>query len=129
MASNSRSSERTIALLLRNAKVQNHSLGSRIDREVMPKFSLVVATQPPSSHSCKECVSTVNTPYVPSCDLVWSGNTFTGTTELQFFDAQATIWSGNTIPSGACLDIVDEDDGEVIPLSTFAEQSGLPGSC
>ena len=49
---------------------------------------------------------------------------------MEFFDAQDTVWSGNTIPSsGVCVDIVTSDDGELIPLSTFASSDGLPAEC
>ena len=62
---------------------------------------------------------------VPSAD-----NEFTGTTELEFFDAQGTVWSGNTIPSsGVCVDNITSDNGESVPLSTFASSDGLPSDC
>eukprot|EP00903_Cladosiphon_okamuranus_P006680 g6520.t1 len=62
-------------------------------------------------------------------DIVIKGNTFTGTEELQFFDAQNTQWSGNSLPSGVCVDNVTSDDGDSIPASTFKSSNGLPGSC
>lgn len=57
-------------------------------------------------------------------------NEFTGTTELEFFDAQGTVWSDNTLPSsGVCVDNISIDDGQSVDESTFASSSGLPGSC
>ena len=57
-------------------------------------------------------------------------NVFTGTTELQFYDAQETVYSGNAIPSsGICVDNITSDEGESIDLSTFAFSDGLPSDC
>eukprot|EP00752_Nemacystus_decipiens_P009061 g8090.t1 len=65
-----------------------------------------------------------------SDNIIVTNNEFTGTTELEFFDAQGTVWSGNTIPSsGVCVDNITSDDGNAITPSTFASSSGLPPSC
>ena len=59
-----------------------------------------------------------------------AGNTFTGTEELEFYNAQSILWSGNSLPSsGVCLDNIDSDDGSSIPTSTFTGSSGLPPEC
>lgn len=70
--------------------------------------------------------STVACPLPP---LPWThaGNLFTGTEELQFYDAQATTWIDNIIPSTACSNFVTTVD---IPQSTFtADWSGVPAAC
>ena len=55
---------------------------------------------------------------------------FTGTTELEFFDAQDTQWSGNTLPdSGVCVDNISSDDGESVETSTFVGSDELPPDC
>ena len=57
-------------------------------------------------------------------------NEFTGTTELEFFDAQGTVWTGNTLPSsGVCVDNITSDDGISIDESTFTSSDGLPAAC
>lgn len=62
--------------------------------------------------------------------LLRAGNEFTGTAEVEFYDAQNTHWAGNEVPSTACLDNVTEDDGEDVPVSTFtADSEGLPEEC
>lgn len=59
-----------------------------------------------------------------------AGNVFTGTDELEVYDAQNTLWRNNDVPSSACLDIVETDDGLPIPISTFANDSDeLPSEC
>lgn len=58
-----------------------------------------------------------------------AGNTFTGTKELEFFDAQNTKWSGNSLPSGVCVDNISSDDGNSVRQSTFTGSDGLPGNC
>ena len=59
-----------------------------------------------------------------------AGNTFSGTKELEFFDAQNTKWSGNSLPSsGVCVDNITSDKGNSVDKSTFTGSSGLPGSC
>lgn len=58
-----------------------------------------------------------------------SDNEFTGTVELEFYDAQGTEWSDNTIPEGVCLNNVSSDDGNSVDESTFTESSdGLPSA-
>lgn len=62
-------------------------------------------------------------------NTVISGNTFTGTEEFTFHDAQATSWFDNDVQGSPCLNIVLEDDGSDIPESTFTSDSnGLPNS-
>ncbi|CBJ28911.1 Mannuronan C-5-epimerase [Ectocarpus siliculosus] len=61
-----------------------------------------------------------------SDNIVISNNDFTGTEELEFFDAQATTWSDNSLPSGVCIDNVTSDDGNSVPPSTFSSSSGVP---
>lgn len=57
-------------------------------------------------------------------------NTFTGTNEMEFFDAQATLWVDNIIPDTACSDFVTSDDGDDIDPSTFAAgTNGVPAEC
>ena len=59
-----------------------------------------------------------------------AGNTFTGTTELEFFNAQSTTWSDNSLPSsGVCVDNISSDKGSSVPKSTFTGSSGLPSEC
>lgn len=54
-------------------------------------------------------------------------NVFTGTSELEFFDAQNTRWNENTLPQGVCIKNIDSDDGIDIELSTFDRRTaGLP---
>eukprot|EP00752_Nemacystus_decipiens_P009556 g8536.t1 len=64
-----------------------------------------------------------------SDDISVTNCEFTGTEELEFFDAQGTVWSGNSLPSGVCVDNISSDDGESVDESTFASSDGLPGSC
>lgn len=70
---------------------------------------------------CFSPVASATSVPIPAAD-----NLFTGTTELEFFDAQATVWSGNTIPSGVCIDNISSDDGNSITESTFVSSDGLP---
>ncbi|CBN77785.1 Mannuronan C-5-epimerase N-terminal fragment [Ectocarpus siliculosus] len=60
-------------------------------------------------------------------DTVITDNVFTGTSELEFFDAQNTRWKGNTLPQGVCIKNIHSDDGIDIELSTFDRRTaGLP---
>ncbi|CAB1099946.1 MEP1 [Ectocarpus sp. CCAP 1310/34] len=61
-----------------------------------------------------------------SDNIVVTNNEFTGTEELEFYDAQATTWSGNSLPSGVCIDNITSDDGNSVPPSTFSSSSGVP---
>ncbi|CAM9195373.1 unnamed protein product, partial [Ectocarpus sp. 8 AP-2014] len=62
-------------------------------------------------------------------DTVITDNVFTGTSELEFFDAQNTRWNGNTLPKGVCIKNIHSDDGIDIELSTFDRRTaGLPTS-
>eukprot|EP00903_Cladosiphon_okamuranus_P006681 g6521.t1 len=72
----------------------------------------------------------VGVKFKSSDNLIVSNNVFTGTQELEFFDAQDTQWSGNTLPeSGVCVDNVTSDDGNDITESTFEGSDGLPSDC
>ena len=54
-------------------------------------------------------------------------NVFTGTKEIEFFDAQQTKWEGNILPEdGVCVKLVTSDKGIDIDESTFAVSDGLP---
>ncbi|CAM9132608.1 unnamed protein product, partial [Ectocarpus fasciculatus] len=62
-----------------------------------------------------------------SDDIVITDNVFTGTSELEFFDAQDTLWYGNDLPQGVCIKNIFSDDGIDIELSTFdMRTTGLP---
>lgn len=58
-----------------------------------------------------------------------TGNTFTGTTKLEFNDAQATTWADNAVPndSVSCFSNISgvDDDGADIPTSTFTPSRRL----
>lgn len=59
-----------------------------------------------------------------------AGNVFTGTEEIEFYDAQNMHWSSNDIPSTTCLDVVIVDNGQSVELSTFTNDTdGLPLEC
>lgn len=85
----------------------------RIDRvgDILQRSDCLLAALLPASHP------------IPSRrgDADDADNTFTGTEEIEFSDAQDTVWSGNTLPSGVCL---RNRDG-----SGFVDSSGLPGNC
>ncbi|CAN0056924.1 unnamed protein product [Pylaiella littoralis] len=61
-----------------------------------------------------------------SDSIVIFNNEFTGTVDLEFFDAQDTTWLGNTLPDGVCIDNISSDDGISISTSTFINSEGLP---
>ncbi|CAM9580025.1 unnamed protein product [Scytosiphon promiscuus] len=62
-------------------------------------------------------------------DMAITDNTFSGIEKLRFFDAQDTTWSGNVLPDGVCKLIVDSDDGDSVPESTFVSSAELPPDC
>lgn len=65
---------------------------------------------------------------LPPRSRALADNEFTGTEELEFFDAQGIVWSGNSLPSsGVCTDIITSDDGNSVRESTI--DGSLPGPC
>eukprot|EP00903_Cladosiphon_okamuranus_P019666 g18077.t2 len=65
-----------------------------------------------------------------SQDITLIDNNFSGADKVDFNNAQNTRWIDNGFPSSACMDIITSNDGDVVPASTFTDDSdGLPDEC